>query len=329
MSTTQLLIDTAERIFTDYCDKTALDIAEAGEFPAALWAVLQDAGFHELAVIDNGVGLSDVFAILKVAGRHAVPLPLSEILFANRWLHSTDGFATIGLRRGDEVIDLPWGRKCDRVLALTPASADAESGSANLVLVEGSLGTLGQNLAGEARDTYHIDSQEVVATAEDAFVMLALGRTVQMAGALERVMALSLQYVGEREQFGRTISRFQAIQHILAVMAAETAAAARAADAAVAAAEQLAPGGPSERFVLEVAAAKSRVGEAGGRVVEMAHQVHGAMGYTHEHRLHHYTRRVWAWRDEYGTESHWQLKLGSQLAAIGADGLWDFLATRG
>lgn len=53
------------------------------------------------------------------------------------------------------------------------------------------------------------------------------------------------------------------------------------------------------------------------------------MGYTHEHRLHHYTRRVWAWRDEYGTESQWQLKLGNHLAGIGADALWDFLATRG
>lgn len=328
MSTTQLLLDTAERIFRDYCDKAALDIAEAGEFPTTLWRVLTDNGFHELAVIESGVSLSDVFAVLKVAGRHAVPLPLAEILFANRWLGSADTFASIGFQRDDEVIDLPWGRVSERILAL-PAASGGARGKGNLLLVEGSLGKLGQNLAGEARDVYHIDSTQAIAIAEDAFVMLALARTVQMAGALERVMDLALEYVGEREQFGRTISKFQAIQHILAVMAAETAAAARAADAAVAALELAAQAGSSDRFVLEVAAAKSRVGEAAGLVVEMAHQVHGAMGYTHEHRLHHYTRRVWAWRDEYGTESHWQLKLGNHLAGIGADALWDFLATRG
>ena len=53
------------------------------------------------------------------------------------------------------------------------------------------------------------------------------------------------------------------------------------------------------------------------------------MGYTHEHTLHHFTRRVWAWRDEFGNESWWQQRLGRHLAVLGAGGLWDFLATRG
>jgi alkylation response protein AidB-like acyl-CoA dehydrogenase len=63
-------------------------------------------------------------------------------------------------------------------------------------------------------------------------------------------------------------------------------------------------------------------------VVELAQQVHGAMGYTHEHRLHHTTRRLWAWRDDYGTERFWQERLGRQVSSLGADALWDFLATR-
>jgi alkylation response protein AidB-like acyl-CoA dehydrogenase len=84
-----------------------------------------------------------------------------------------------------------------------------------------------------------------------------------------------------------------------------------------------------DRFELEVAAAKARVGEAAGVVAEIAQQVHGAMGFTHEHRLHHFSRRAWAWRDEYGNETYWQERLGRHLAALGADRLWDFLATRG
>ena len=333
MSTTQLLIDTADRIFTDFCDKAALDAAEAGEFPAALWAVIQEHGLHELALVDGGLSLSDVFAVLQVAGRYAVPLPLAEILLANRWLGSSDTLYTIGIRREDEVIDLPWGRASEGVLVLDYGIGRTD----NLARVTGKLATTGHNLAGEARDVYRIGSLQALPAAEDTFVMLALARTVQMAGTLTRVLELSLQYAGEREQFGRPIARFQAIQHTLAVMAAETAAALKAADAAVAAldavasatAEASAEQTTASRVALEVAAAKARVGEACGLVAEQAHQVHGAMGYTHEHQLHHFTRRLWAWRDEYGTESYWQQHLGRHLAGLGADSLWDYLATRG
>ncbi|MFP6834824.1 MAG: acyl-CoA dehydrogenase family protein, partial [Pseudomonadales bacterium] len=103
---------------------------------------------------------------------------------------------------------------------------------------------------------------------------------------------------------------------------AEVAAAVRSADAAVDAIG-------NERFSLEVAAAKARVGEATGICAEIAHQVHGAMGFTHEHQLHHFTRRAWAWRDEFGSETYWRRRLGEHVAGLGADSVWNFLATRG
>ena len=81
------------------------------------------------------------------------------------------------------------------------------------------------------------------------------------------------------------------------------------------------------RFVLEVAAAKSRVGEAAGLVAEQVHQIHGAMGFTQEHRLHHYTKRLWAWRDEWGNEFYWQSLLGQDISKLGADSVWSFIAT--
>ena len=76
------------------------------------------------------------------------------------------------------------------------------------------------------------------------------------------------------------------------------------------------------------ASAKLRVGEAAGKVCDIVHQVHGAIGFTHEHRLHHFTRRLWSWRDEFGVESQWALDLGRLMIAEGADGLWPFLAAR-
>ena len=106
----------------------------------------------------------------------------------------------------------------------------------------------------------------------------------------------------------------------MAVVGTEVAASQRAADAGVDAMG-------TDRFEQEVAAAKARVGEAVGIVAEQVHQVHGAMGYTYEHRLHHFTRRLWAWRDEWGNEFYWQAKLGQYLATLGADRVWGYIAT--
>jgi acyl-CoA dehydrogenase len=320
MDDDNLLIDAAGRIFADLCDKALLDAAERGTYPAALWTTLQENGFHELGMPDSGATLADAYAIIRLGGRYALPLPLAEVLLANRWLGSSGRLATIGQVVGDRVVDAPWGRRADLVLGI-----DAQRQA--YVIVDRSAGggsvAEGGNLAGEPRDGFEVPAgAEWIALTEPAFACLALGRAVAMAGCLERILELSLQYANEREQFGRAIGKFQAIQHSLAVMAGEVAAASRAADAAVDAL-----GG--ERFLLEVAAAKSRVGEAAGLVAESAHQIHGAMGYTHEHQLHHFTRRVWAWRDEYGNEAFWQQQLGRHLAALGAERLWDFLATRG
>lgn len=321
MNDDRLLLDAAERIFADLCDKALLDAAERGEFPAGLWATLREHGFHELGMPESGVGLPSAFAVLRLAGRYALPLPLAEIVLANRWLGRSDRLATLGRVVGGRIVEAPWARQADLVLGLEP-----ERNACLLIPREGggSADVMeGANLAGEPRDAIAVPpGAESIALTEPAREYLTLARTVAMAGALERVLELCLAYAGEREQFGRPIARFQAIQHQLAVAAGEVAAAGRAADAAVDALEE-------GRFELEVAAAKARVGEAAGVVAEIAHQVHGAMGFTHEHQLHHFTRRAWAWRDEYGSEAHWQQRLGRHLAALGPDRLWSFLATRG
>tara|TARA_B100001175_G_scaffold221897_1_gene188903 strand:+ start:62 stop:481 length:420 start_codon:yes stop_codon:yes gene_type:complete len=137
---------------------------------------------------------------------------------------------------------------------------------------------------------------------------------------MQTVLDLGVQFASERTQFGRSISKFQAIQHSLALVACEVAASRRAAEAAIDALGD-------RRFVLEVAAAKARVGEAAGFIAEQVHQVHGAMGFTQEHRLHHYTKRLWSWRDEWGNEFEWQTLLGQEVARSGADSAWSFIAT--
>lgn len=301
-----LIAQTAERIFADHVDKALLDRAEApaGVFPDALWRTVQDSGLHLVGRPDSGSELGDLFGLLKVAGRHALPMPLAEVLMANAVLPDVpdgSGFTTIAV---DGVA--PWARAANRVLDLDGAlhvSFTVEPGA---------------NIAGEPRDCVHAGQTVAVAVPSELHLYMALSRTALMAGALERTMEMTIDYAADRTQFGRPIAKFQAIQHSLAVLAGEVAAAVRACDGVI---ESLGSDGADN----QIAAAKARVGEAAGIVAEIAHQVHGAFGFTHEHSLHHYTRRLLAWRDEYGREREWQEQLGRRAAARGADQLWDFI----
>jgi alkylation response protein AidB-like acyl-CoA dehydrogenase len=215
----------------------------------------------------------------------------------------------------------PWGN------ASAHAVVVAEDGKGEVVAVvstEGCAGEVEKNLAGEPRVTLKFDGAKVISSSPlaDASARLALegalARSVQMAGALDRALEYSITYANERVQFGRPIGKFQAVQHMLAIMAGHVAASSAAADAAVEASAD----SPDEFMI---AVAKSRIGEAAGKSAEIAHQVHGAMGYTREHNLHYVTRRLWSWRDEFGNESHWQARLGRMVAAKGADALWPML----
>jgi len=204
------------------------------------------------------------------------------------------------------------------------------AGNTLLVVARGGTTFIpGKNLAGEPRD--HLGAVEPggrSAPLPDAVDMRlvqrfgALFRAAQMAGAMEAALALSTRYANDRVQFGRPIAKFQAIQQQLALLAEQTAAASVAVESAALA---VAAGRPSS--ALAVAAAKIRAGEAAGKVAEIAHQVHGAIGFTHEHSLHRLTRRLWSWRDEFGNESDWSRELGRAVMAAGADALWPTITT--
>ncbi len=144
-------------------------------------------------------------------------------------------------------------------------------------------------------------------------------RTVQIAGALGRILPLCIGYVQTRVQFGRPIGKFQAIQQSMAILAGQCAAAGAAADMA---AEALA--GTLDPVV--IGAAKARAGEAASVAAGLAHQVHGAIGFTQEYELHPLTRRLWSWRDEFGNEAEWNAVVGRAALAAGADGLWPAIA---
>ena len=163
----------------------------------------------------------------------------------------------------------------------------------------------------------------IVARAEavESDLAMAFARSCQIAGALDAALALSVGYVNERQQFGRPLGKFQAVQQNLASFACEAAA---ANCAAMGAAQALDRG----EAHFEIAAAKLRANRAVEIGTTVAHQVHGAIGFTQEYGLHPLTRRLWQWRSEFGNDAYWSHELGSKVVAAGAEDFWSDLTAR-
>jgi len=192
----------------------------------------------------------------------------------------------------------------------------------------------GLNLANDHSDTVTFDkiAPSVVKPAPKGFDQTALMlmggvvRSLQIAGTLESMLDISVRYSNERVAFEKKISKFQAVQHNLARLAGESAAALAAATSA---ADTIANATSFDDAVfLEAVSAKIRCSEAAEKGSAIAHQVHGAIGFTIEHILHRYSLRALAWRDDFGSESFWAVELGKLVARRGADQLWPLVASR-
>lgn len=328
-----ILHDSAMRLFGDLSTPAALAAAEQGRWPEALWNAVEEAGYGDV-LAEGLAGMPEAATILRAAGHHAAPIPLPETMLA-RWL-----CAACGLEPPAGPLTLAPVEPGDKIMVVGDTLAGraefipwGHDAAAIVLIAEGRLHVapraqagyeLDANLAGEPRDRL-VAVAEGAASApladglDEAAVLRggALARAAQMAGAMEAVLALSTRYANDRIQFGRPIAKFQAIQQQLAVLAEETAAALVAVEIA---ARAVTEARPSVEFA--VAAAKIRTGEAAGKVAEIAHQAHGAIGFTEEHHLHRLTRRLWSWRDEFGSEAYWSLALGRAVAAAGGDALW-------
>jgi alkylation response protein AidB-like acyl-CoA dehydrogenase len=140
-----------------------------------------------------------------------------------------------------------------------------------------------------------------------------------MAGAMDRILDMTVRYASERAQFGRPIGKFQAIQQQLSVLAELTSASRMAAELGCTGPEPLLP------LPLSAAVAKARASEAAETVVKIAHAVHAAMGITAEYDLQIYTRRLIEWRTDYGSAGYWNRRVGDSVLASDASSTLDFM----
>lgn len=347
-----IIVDTAERIFRDLCDPQSLNAAKDERWKAPLWDALEEAGLTLTWVSDEvggaGATLMDGFDVLRVAGKYAVPVPLADTLLAG-WLlaHARitcpAGAMTVAPQRARDAIALGADGRLSGVAKQIPFAGETDhitliaerEGQSYIALVRSSDCRIepGRNIALDPQGMVDFAGVEPVAceaselAADDLQMMGAAARASLIAGALEAAMNISVQYAQERKAFGRNIGGFQAVQHNLSRLACEAAAATTAASSAADAINS-AKTLRGDAMFLEIASAKIRCGEAAGQGAAIAHQAHGAIGFTMEHVLHRYTQRLWAWRDEFGAEAEWAVRLGEAVAKAGADELWPLLASR-
>jgi len=346
-----IVAETAARIFADLAEPQAINQAKDGAWRDPLWQAITEAGLPLAWVSEelggSGASLAEGFAILGVAGRFALAVPLAETLIAG-WLlararlEAPATAMTVAPARPLDHITLDAGGRLSGKATGVPFARDTEHIA---VLAEGDAGAVvalveakdcriaeGHNLADDVANVVRFERVKPLASAPAGFdrtalmLMGATVRSVQTAGALQAILSLSVAYANERVAFERPIGKFQAVQQNLARLAGEVAAALAVSGSA---ADTLAQADAVDDGVfLEAASAKIRCAEAASEGAAIAHQVFGAIGFTKEHVLHRFTLRMLAWRDDFGNESYWAAELGRRVARRGADEFWPLVASR-
>ncbi len=313
-------------------------------FDLGLWRNLEDTGLSRLtSTPELGAGPTELAIVLRGLARHAGAVPIAETDLLAAWLGDIaelsttpqDGPLTIAVaegavsegRIGGTATDVPWTSAAGAVVLVArtaqrtcvalakPAELDVEPG---------------HNLAGEPRDTirfqlpanrFHDIPSSVV---DELFRRGAWARCVQIIGALDATTALTIAHTRDRVQFGRPLSRFQAVQQSLATMAGEVECARAITTLAVAAASDHGFGAHQTDYA--VTAAKVVLDSSVSTVTTIAHQLHGAIGSTMEHPLWHFTMRAQSWIGEFGSRRDHARRLG--VLAVSTDHPWDVVYGR-
>lgn len=337
--TEQLMLDTAGRLFSDLTGTDDVFGVEGGKGAQSLDQPILDSGLTLAWVPEasGGVGgsLELGFALIKLAASHAVPSRVVDTLVANLMLSKS------GLQASDRWTALAYAGgtlpllKQGEVDGVVESAYGACSASSLVVpvLEKGHI-----RIATFAPSTIEMERQESLAGEEQSRIILrssipgrlsdpvvgmtesglkqfgAVVRACQIVGALETMVDLTVSYVKKRHQFGRSLGKFQAIQHKVADIVGESALAGAAVQDAVRDLSVLST--PfSDGPLIPIATAKIAASEAAGKVARDSHQSHGAMGFSFEYPLQRYSRRVWSWREDFGSEFYWAKKLGRSAAS--------------
>lgn len=331
---TELLRASLQQLLQTHDDPSDLRAGE-GHWMSKAWSDLAEMGIPWLGIDEalggSGGAASEAALAVRLLAAHGVTVPVGEMALLAGWaltrahldialdqpITAAVGPGACGLsavRDGDDILvtgeahGVPWAADCEFIVTAVSVGGEDHVLAVPVAAVRVEPG---HDIAGERRDTVTIDGLPIPASAagplSGAVALLAARaaaiRAVAIAGAADKVLALTTEHARTRRQFGKPIGQFQAVGHMVAELAGATAATQAAAVLAVSALET-----DDERLA---AAAKVVASESAGRIVALAHQVHGAIGLTREHPLHLHTRHLLAWRDEYGSDDYWAAAIGA------------------
>ncbi|ANY22252.1 acyl-CoA dehydrogenase family protein [Gordonia terrae] len=313
----------------------------------ALWEALSDAGFTSIDVAEDAGGqggtLADAAAVFSTLTEAGAITPFAEHALLGTWLAGSGGLSVgNGISTVAAISDGAVRFDGDR-LHLTGAIRDVvhvSTADVVVVLVETvgapmvatfALDGPGVNL-GAGTDAQGVSFGDVVfedapasesapssITSADLTDRGALVYAIALTAAATAVRDLTVRYASERTQFGRPLVKFQAIQHRIAMIAAQTTLMETAVATALRSAADRTPITSNT-----IAAAKIVTSLHAHQIAAGAHQIHGAIGFTSEHHLGRHTTALWSWRDRYGTETQWADELGARILDSGTDP-WDVI----
>jgi alkylation response protein AidB-like acyl-CoA dehydrogenase len=252
--------------------------AEAG-WSFERWKGLADLGVVGLTAPERLGGLAkdetDLVLLLEEAGRAVLPEPLGE----------TAAVAIPTLAAGDDEDD-----RLRRVV-------DGED-LATVVAQESAVTIRFSSPDGAHHDVEVVSASLPGSTDPLPFDRAAFATAAELCGIADRAIEMAAAYAKERQQFGKQIGSFQAVKHLLAdaLLGLDF-----ARPAVYRAAAALAHG--SENVRRDVSLAKARASEATVNACRAALQVHGAIGYTHEHDLHLWLTKGFDLARRWGTAS--------------------------
>lgn len=279
---------------------------QEGGFPGDVWRQLDELGWFQLLVAAEdgglGVGAIEAAAVFEEAGRHVLPGPL----FDNVVVAAICGAGTERGRVAFAIYDA-GGETAFTAGRLTGTKTLVESADAvDTVLAVAVHGgeraivavpsdAISVRPMGSGDDAHR--PFEVFFDGAPADILAAGGEaedvldrvfswghvmtTARALGVIDRILELSVDYAKQREQFGKPIGSFQAVQHRLADMAVLAVSSRSVSSVAQWALTTDAPDSAHQAHV-----AKAYVSRAVRRVAESGIQVHGGVGFTDEHDLH-------------------------------------------
>lgn len=295
-------------LLKDITSVAAIRTAERGMAPPGMWEAIVGSGFADALVSEErggaGLSMADVQPLLAACGEHLLPVALGQTMLARAAISSagqtvpSEPIVLWPQSSRGKLCSLVLPAACEGVLALTQCGPTMQVRRLQAVAQSADGFGLVPAALGDESAVVEFDAPDL-----DLLDHAAAAVAASMAGAMTRVVEMSLAFANERRQFGRALSAFQAIQHQLVVAAEQVVLANSAARIAFAAGLAL----DSNR----VAIAKVIANDAASVVCSVAHAVHGAIGISQEYDLQLYSRRLRRWQVSFGSTEFWARRIGA------------------